>query len=68
MVLRYKIIVRADSNWDGIAYTRSVDVAGGGVWQTLRVPWSAFLPVFRARTLKEAGKELDPSSIFSVQL
>lgn len=36
-------------------------------WQTIRLPFSEFAPVFRAKTLKD-GAPLDPSSIASVQL
>jgi hypothetical protein len=36
-------------------------------WQTIRLPFSEFAPVFRAKTLKD-GPPLDPSSIASVQL
>lgn len=64
--LRFKCIVRTDSNWDGIAYCRSFDTKDGE-WQTIRLPWSEFIPVFRAKTLTD-GSYLDPSSVYSIQL
>lgn len=38
-----------------------------GQWQTISLPFSDFIPVFRARTLKD-GTRLDPSQVSSVQL
>ncbi len=121
---RYKCIIRADTNWDGIAYCKCVwarwrlalpaarsalavcQGAGGAPlrspcssrrrrpparhrhahspppppppprrsfdtvadeWQTIRLPFSEFAPVFRAKTLKD-GAPLDASSVASVQL
>ena len=37
------------------------------MWQTLRLPFAEFKPVFRAKTLTD-GTKLDPSGISSVQL
>lgn len=64
--LRYKLILRTDPNWDGIAYCKSFDTVDGE-WQTIQLPFSEFFPVFRAKTLKD-GEPLDPSKISSVQL
>ncbi|KAI8474181.1 MAG: complex I intermediate-associated protein 30-domain-containing protein [Monoraphidium minutum] len=65
--LRYKLIVRTDSGWDGIGYTASFDTADG--WQTVDVPFSSFVPVFRARTVTGPdAKPLDPSSVYSLQI
>lgn len=64
--LRYKLIVRPDSNWDGVAYCHSFDTTPGE-WQTIRVPFTEFFPVFRARRV-QGGAPLDPSKIASVQL
>lgn len=65
---RYKIIIRGDAGWDGVAYCRSVDTVAGA-WQTLRVPFSEFTGVFRARTLPagDARRALDPRAISSIQ-
>ncbi|GFR44551.1 hypothetical protein Agub_g5822 [Astrephomene gubernaculifera] len=65
---RYKFILRPDANWDGIAYCASFDTAPG-TWQTLRLPFAAFTPVFRARTLSPGqAAPLDPAAISSVQI
>jgi hypothetical protein len=59
---RYKLILRTDPGWDSIAYCYSFDTASsssqqqqdhqGGHWQTIRIPFVDFFPVFRAKTLK----------------
>ena len=61
-----RCILRTDANWDGIAFCRSFDTEAGK-WQTLRLPFTEFKPVFRAKTLTD-GTKLDPSSVSSVQL
>lgn len=43
---RFKAILRTDSGWDGIGYTRSFDTVAGE-WQTVDLPFSEFVPVFR---------------------
>lgn len=48
------------------AHRRSFDTEAGQ-WQTIRIPFSDFCPVFRAKTQKD-GPRLDPSSIASIQL
>ncbi len=61
-----RCILRTDANWDGIAFCCSFDTEAG-TWQTLRLPFSDFKPVFRAKTLTD-GTRLDPEGISSVQL
>lgn len=63
---RYKLIVRPDPAWDGIGYTASFDTVAGE-WQTVRLPFSSFAPVFRARTVRDAPP-LDASAVSSLQL
>ncbi|GAX82458.1 hypothetical protein CEUSTIGMA_g9885.t1 [Chlamydomonas eustigma] len=63
---RYKLILRTDPGWDSIAYCYSFDTQAGS-WQTLRIPFSEFFPVFRAKRLKDASG-LDPTKLYSVQL
>jgi hypothetical protein len=65
--LRYKCILRTDPGWDGIAYCHSFDTPPGGTWTTIRIPFSEFFPVFRARRVP-GGAPLDATSISSVQL
>ncbi|ERN40858.1 complex I intermediate-associated protein 30 (CIA30) [Rubidibacter lacunae KORDI 51-2] len=51
---RYKCILRGENRWDGIGYAMSFDtVATGGAedWQTVRLPFAEFVPVFRAKVV-----------------
>ncbi|KAG2445042.1 hypothetical protein HYH02_008910 [Chlamydomonas schloesseri] len=65
---RYKFIIRPDSNWDGIAYCTSFDTTPN-TWQTIRLPFADFFPVFRAKRLSgAAATPLDPSAISSIQI
>lgn len=63
---RFKVIVRTDTNWDGVGYCRSFDTKEGE-WQTIDLPFSEFTPVFRAKTSKDSPP-INPSSIASIQL
>ena len=45
---------------------RSFDTTPGQ-WQTVRLPFSDFIPVFRAKTLRD-GQQLDASSVSSIQV
>jgi hypothetical protein len=45
---------------------RSFDTKDGE-WQDIFLPFSEFIPVFRARTLRD-GSKLNPSGIASVQI
>ncbi|GLI71468.1 hypothetical protein VaNZ11_016695 [Volvox africanus] len=66
---RYKFIIRPDANWDGIAYCCSFDTQPG-VWQTIRIPFVDFFPVFRAKRVAagSGAQPLDPSAISSIQI
>ncbi|MEM9770996.1 MAG: CIA30 family protein [Cyanobacteria bacterium P01_D01_bin.73] len=63
---RYKIIVRDDARWDGVGYAASFDTTYN-LWTTVRIPFSEFRPVFRARTLED-HPPLDTSQVRSLQL
>lgn len=63
---RYKFIVRNESKWDSIAYCYSFDTIYN-ISITVRIPFDALIPVFRAKTVKD-GKPFDPSEIYSFQL
>ena len=63
---RYKIIVRDDARWDGIGYAASFDTTFN-LWTTVRIPFSEFRPVRRARTL-ENHPPLDTTQVRSLQL
>ncbi|GIL91423.1 hypothetical protein Vretimale_17816 [Volvox reticuliferus] len=66
---RYKLIIRPDANWDGIAYCCSFDTRPG-VWQAIRIPFANFFPVFRAKRVAvgSGAQPLDPSAISSIQI
>ena len=63
---RYKFILRSDPKWDGIGYSYSFDTVYN-IWVTVRIPFDALTPVFRAKTVKD-GQLLDRSHITSLQL
>jgi uncharacterized protein YbjT (DUF2867 family) len=63
---RYKCIVRTEAYWDGVGYTASFDTRAGE-WQTVRIPWNAFVPVFRAKTMPDAPP-IDAGKVTSIQL
>ncbi len=63
---RYKFILRTESKWDGVSYCYSFDTEKDS-WSNVRVPFNALIPVFRAKTLKDASA-FDSSHIYAVQL
>ncbi|MGK7924329.1 MAG: CIA30 family protein [Spirulina sp.] len=63
---RYKFIARCEGNWDGVSYCYSFDTTADE-WISPRIPFSALIPVFRAKTVGDAGS-FDPSRTYSVQL
>ncbi|KAL4859726.1 putative complex I intermediate-associated protein 30 [Chlorella vulgaris] len=62
---RYKLIIRCDPGWDSVGHTLSFPTQPG--WQTVRLSFSEFLPVFRAKTMRNADP-INPQSIYSIQL
>jgi len=50
---------------DGTAYSYSFDTVSNS-WMSVRIPFAALIPVFRAKTLKI--RPIDPSNIYSFQL
>lgn len=63
---RYRLRLRTDPNFDGIAHQATFD-AEPDVWQTLRFPFSAFLATFRGWRVPNAPP-LDPGQIYSFGL
>ena len=63
---RYKFITRCEGKWDGIGYCYSFDTVYNFP-TTIRVSFKDLIPVFRAKTVKEAG-EFDSSQVYSMQL
>lgn len=62
---RYKYMLRTETRWDGIAHCYSFDTEPD-TWITIQIPFTAFVPVFRAKTVADAP--LDPSHIYAMQL
>lgn len=63
---RYKFILRNETNWDSICYCYSFDTVAN-IEFTVRIPFAELIPVFRAKTLKDATP-FDPGQITSFQL
>ncbi|NER32832.1 MAG: NAD(P)H-binding protein [Oscillatoria sp. SIO1A7] len=63
---RYKFIIRTNPGWDSIAYCYSFDTVSN-IPFTARIPFSDLIPIFRAKTVKDAAP-FDPSQICSFQL
>lgn len=62
---RYKLLLRSESAWDGVAYAYSFDTPANQ-WITVEIPFSEMSPVFRARTV--TAQPIDNSKIYAIQL
>jgi uncharacterized protein YbjT (DUF2867 family) len=63
---RYKFIIRCEGKWDGVGYCYSFDTLKD-CWMSVQIPFAELIPVFRAKTLPEAGA-FDSSKVYSMQL
>ncbi|NDJ25242.1 NAD(P)H-binding protein [Nostoc sp. B(2019)] len=63
---RYKIFLRTEAQWDGVGYGYSFDTVAN-TWIDIHVPFVDLIPVFRAKTVKDAPP-IDSSKICSFQL
>ncbi len=63
---RYKFIIRCEGKWDGVGYCYSFDTSYKGT-TTVRIPFDQLIPIFRAKTVPEAGP-FDASRVYSTQL
>ena len=63
---RYKFIIRAEGKWDGIGYSYSFDTVKDS-WITVKIPFLELIPVFRAKTVSDAG-DFNRSQVYSMQL
>jgi uncharacterized protein YbjT (DUF2867 family) len=63
---RYKFLIRGEDKWDGMAYSYSFDTLEN-TWMTIRIPFVALIPVFRAKTVPDAGI-FNASEVYSMQL
>jgi hypothetical protein len=62
---RYKFMLRCETRWDGVAYSYSFDTVAD-TWMTVQVPFSALIPVMRAKTVSD--RPFDPSCVTALQL
>ncbi|HEY9827520.1 MAG TPA: CIA30 family protein [Stenomitos sp.] len=63
---RYKFLIRDDNSWDSVAYAHTFDTSKGA-WTTVQIPFATLVPVFRAKTVKNASP-LKTDCIRSLQL
>ena len=63
---RYKFIIRCEGKWDGIGYCYSFDTLHN-CWTTITIPFAELIPVFRAKTVTNAGN-FNSSKVYSMQL
>lgn len=63
---RYKIFLRTEDKWDGVGYGYSFDTVAN-TWIDIHVPFADLIPVFRAKTVKDAPP-IEQSKICSFQL
>ena len=64
---RYKLILRDDYGWNGIAWASSFDTtAGADEWQELDLTFDSFVPTLFARSVP--GKTLDTRQINTFQI
>jgi hypothetical protein len=63
---RYKFIIRCEGKWDGIGYCHSFDTLEN-CWTTINIPFAELIPVFRAKTVGDAGS-FDSSKVYAMQL
>jgi uncharacterized protein YbjT (DUF2867 family) len=63
---RYKFLLRTETQWDSVAYSYSFDTVAN-TWTDIQIPFTALIPVFRAKTLKD-NPPIDSSKIVAFQL
>jgi len=63
---RYKFITRCEGKWDGVGYCYSFDTIYNFP-TTIRIPFTDLIPVFRAKTVTDAG-QFDAAKVYSMQL
>lgn len=62
---RYKLIVRCEERWDGVAHCFSFVTNKEG-WTVVEAPFDEFRAVFRAKTVQ--GEKLNPGNVVAFQL
>jgi len=64
---RYKFFVRGEERWDSTAHAQSFDTVVSE-WQTVRLPFSEFVAVFRAKTVPDSPLNLFQVYAFQLML
>ncbi len=64
---RYKFMLRTESRWDGVAHCHSFDTIAE-TWITVRIPFTEFIPVLRAKTVDNAPLNLQSVNAFQIML
>jgi hypothetical protein len=62
---RYKFMLRTETRWDGVAYSRSFDTIAD-TWITVQIPFHELVPVLRAKIVND--RPFDPSRVNALQL
>lgn len=62
---RYKFMLRTETRWDGVAHCHSFDTIAN-TWITVRIPFTEFIPVLRAKTVSNVP--LDTRNVNAFQL
>jgi monofunctional biosynthetic peptidoglycan transglycosylase len=61
---RYRLRLRTDDRFDGIAYQATFETTGD-VWQLVEIPFVSFVPTYRGRTVRDAPL-LDTTKIHQI--
>jgi Complex I intermediate-associated protein 30 (CIA30) len=64
--MRYKFLLRDQEGWDAIAYAYSFNTVADQ-WMTVQIPFASLIPVFRAKTVKDA-QPINSAKLRSMQL
>lgn len=62
--LRYKFLLRAESQWDGVAFGSSIDTEAER-WITVRIPFKQLIASFRSKSI--AGAVFNSAQVHSIQ-
>jgi hypothetical protein len=62
--LRYKFLLRGESQWDGVAFGTSIDTEAER-WITMRIPFKQLIASFRSKSI--AGAVFNSTQVYSMQ-
>lgn len=63
---RYKVIIRDDEDWNGTAWSYSIDTTKGKL-TTIKIPFTSFIPTKFAKTLINF-RTFDQSKLLGIQI